>query len=228
MSNDPQPTKSKAEKLARSSFVLALGSIVCGITAIPAIVQSIRALVCIKKNGASREMRIKAIGSVMFSSCTLVFFVFCIVASLQNAQEMANDINCMNNLKQLALEIRLYQDGNNEVFPPSNNWCDAIQSTNTNGRLFRCPSAAKKLPCGYAMNNRLEGLKNTGEIPDDTVLLFESNAGWNASGGPELVAKRHHTLHVAYTDGSVQYIKAEDVSKLRWNPLTNSPAGAVR
>jgi hypothetical protein len=52
-------------------------------------------------------------------------------------------------------------------------------------------------------------------------MLFEADRGWNANGGSELMlAKpRHaHVFVVAFVDGSVQQVRANQLAALRWNP----------
>jgi hypothetical protein len=218
----PKPPQAKAEKLAQSSFVLGIASIFCGITAIPAIIQSIKALVCIRKDGASKAASRKAVFSLVFSCCTFAFLVFMVVSPFRAAQAMADDINCLSNMKQLGLAVIIYEMDNNDTFPTADRWCDAIQSTNN--AIFHCPEAPRKQRCSYAMNIKLGGVKDRGQIPKDTVLLFESDAGWNAAGGPEIAVLRHFRWHVIFMDGTFDYVELKDFGKLRWNPSTNSPA----
>jgi hypothetical protein len=230
----PPTPQTKAEKLAQSSFTLGILSIFCGLTALPAIIQSIRALVRIRKDGSSKAARRKAIFSLIFSSCILAFIIFSGVSAYTAAQSVADQINCVNNMKQLALAIKIYEGDHNNTFPP-NQWCDvllankaAMSDFNTNLTLiFHCPAAPKNQRCSYAMNSNLVGIKDTTKIAEDTVLLFESDAGWNAVGGPEITMARHHSrLNVALVDGSVQYIELKDIGKLRWNPYTNAPTAS--
>jgi hypothetical protein len=121
----PPTPQTKAEKLAQRSLELGILSIFCGLTALPAIIQYIRALVCIRKDGASKAARRKAIFSLIFSSCTFAFLVFMVVAPIRAAGAYAEQINCVNNMKQLALAIRIYEGDHYDVFP-SNRWCDAL------------------------------------------------------------------------------------------------------
>jgi prepilin-type processing-associated H-X9-DG protein len=57
------------------------------------------------------------------------------------------------------------------------------------------------------------------ETPPDTVLLFETNPGWNQSGGPELLKTDNHCdkgCHILFIDGHVEFVRIEDINKLRW------------
>jgi prepilin-type processing-associated H-X9-DG protein len=149
---------------------------------------------------------------------------------------MADEINCANNMKQLALAIKMYE-GDYGMFP-SDRWCDTLladiglraESSNNITTIFRCPTASKKQKSSYAMNRNLVGIKDNDKISPDTVLLFESDTGWNATGGPEIASARHYglRLNVALVDGSVEDIELKDIGNLRWNPYTNTPSSAVK
>jgi prepilin-type processing-associated H-X9-DG protein len=52
-------------------------------------------------------------------------------------------------------------------------------------------------------------------------MIFETDGGWNVSGGRELLlAKpRHgHTVTVGFADGHVEQVPESRLSQLRWNP----------
>lgn len=138
-----------------------------------------------------------------------------LLPALAKAKQKAQRINCVNNLKQLSLAVRLYQD----QYPPAETWCDAIQKEVGSPKIFQCP-ANPALPCAYAFNARLAG-KKADEVNPQAVMIFESDAGWNASGGPELMLdpSRHGRFFVVgLADGSVQSVTAAQLQQLRWDP----------
>jgi len=71
------------------------------------------------------------------------------------------------------------------------------------------------LECHYAMNTNCEP-----NSPPDTVLLFETKAGWNQHGGPELFTFYNHDPKggcVVLNDGTVKFIRTrEELQQLRW------------
>jgi hypothetical protein len=231
MSDISPAAQSKGEKLADSSLALGIGGIICGVTALPAVIQSIRALIHLRKENANKKAKCKAAFGLIFSSCILTFIVVSIWSAFSAAQALADQLNCGNNLKQLSLAIKIYANANDDRFP-SSQWCDLILADQTKtatslniSNLFRCPAAPRNLHCSYAMNRQLIGLKDTNQIPDDTVVLFESDAGWNAVGGPEILVKRHYGgSFIVFEDGSIQEVNPKDFKTLRWTPFTNSPA----
>ncbi|MFZ9023775.1 MAG: H-X9-DG-CTERM domain-containing protein, partial [Anaerohalosphaeraceae bacterium] len=59
----------------------------------------------------------------------------------------------------------------------------------------------------------------SGGLPADLVLLFESAPSWNQVGGADdVVTDRHGKpgANIAFADGHVEFVKAEDIPILRW------------
>lgn len=88
-----------------------------------------------------------------------------------------------------------------------------VKEKERNGE-YRCPSAGEGR-CHYAMNPACEP-----NSPPDMVLMFETKAGWNQHGGPELFTFDHHVPRggcVLLNDGTVEFIRTEEeLKKLRW------------
>ena len=86
-------------------------------------------------------------------------------------------------------------------------------------KVFQCPSEPGRR-CAYAFNAKLDGKKES-EINPQTVLLFESDPGWNGSGGAGALKPHKHSsrlVNVAFADGSVHTIPRSQLSTLRWEP----------
>jgi hypothetical protein len=126
------------------------------------------------------------------------------------------------------------------AYPDPNRWCDLTTKSLCRlqgskdaggedaiaGTLFRCPGMRQtntrssdrgglSRVSHYAMNPECRP-----NSPDDTVLLFESQSGWNQHGGPELFSVDHHDPNggcVLLNDGTVRFIRTrEELSQLRW------------
>jgi len=78
------------------------------------------------------------------------------------------------------------------------------------------PDQAVSLPRSHYAMNRACGPKS----PRDVVLLFESRAGWNQCGGPELFTFDNHDPKggcVMLNNGEVKFIRTEEeLKQLRW------------
>jgi prepilin-type processing-associated H-X9-DG protein len=138
--------------------------------------------------------------------------------ALAKAKSKAQTISCMNNLKQVGLAARMYSLDHQDTFP-GGKWCDLMLTYSMNTNVFLCPAQAGGT-CGYAYNSNLVGMAE-GEVAPTTVMFYESDAGWNAVGGKELMIQqpRHgNVFNVGFADGSVQQLSASRVASLRWEP----------
>ncbi len=147
-------------------------------------------------------------------------------------------INCATNLRNLWHRMRLYykvdkkrrvdSSGKSEIlYPAPANWCAAIvQACRTIDmlnediiRTFICPgtddSKRHLAKSYYAMNPNCKF-----DSAPDTLFLFETKAGWNQYGGPELFSFDNHDPKggcVLLNDGTVKFIRTkEELQQLRW------------
>jgi len=129
--------------------------------------------------------------------------------------------SCAGNLSRLRHNFRPFVKGRG-IDPAPNKWCDAIVRFYRKRHyrqeyirdLLKCPSAGKG-KCHYAMNPHCEP-----NSPPDTVLLFETKAGWNQHGGPDLFTFDNHEPRggcVVLNDGTNKFIRTkEELAQLRW------------
>lgn len=107
------------------------------------------------------------------------------------------------------------------TYPEPAEWCDAVMKGRkhylSEERMtghFKCPVAGEG-QCHYAMNPNCKP-----DSPPDMVLLFETKAGWNQHGGPELFSFINHDPKggcVLLNDGTVKFIRTkEELQELRW------------
>jgi hypothetical protein len=139
-------------------------------------------------------------------------------------------LECARTIRSLPSDWAPYIQAAPKPYPPADRWCDATlelflrlhghgygvgpdfakQAEN----CFRCPAAGEGR-CHYAINPDCRR-----DSPADTVLLFETMAGWNQHGGPELFTFDHHDPKggcVLLNDGTVKFIRTEEeLKQLRW------------
>lgn len=220
----------KTSGMAVTSLILGiLGVATCGITVLlsaPAgLVLGIIAMNKINRSPGLLRGKGLALAGIITSSVTflmLPILAAMLLPALAAAKSRAEEINCINNEKQLALAIRIYSDDNSNHFPPAATWCDAIKKEVGSEKVLKCPAATPSSRCDYAFNARLDGL-DISKVNSQTVMIFESDAGWDASGGPGLMISRARHGHgrvfvVAFTDGSVQRVSQPQLDTLRWDP----------
>lgn len=150
----------------------------------------------------------------------LGFYAALLLPALANAKGKAQTINCVNNLKQIALAARIYANDRNDSFPPTATWCDALQTELGSTKVLHCNADTTGQRSTYGYNLQLSGKKD-GDVNPRTVMFFEIDGGWNVSGGPELLpqkSRHRQVVNIAFADGSVQQVRVSDLSQLRWNP----------
>jgi hypothetical protein len=124
---------------------------------------------------------------------------------------------CMGNVMRLSVATRMYLADYDGRYPDATSWSDAlgpyVDGGTANGKtdragVFRCPEAPG-LPCAYAFNRSLGGARSEAvNDPRKTVLIFESDRGWNAAGGPGILPRegRHLGRDVyGFVDGHGAY-----------------------
>lgn len=217
--------------MAIASLVLGIAGFFCTITAIPGLILGIVAMKKIKASAGRMGGHGLAMAGTIVSGVAMVVSIFFLaiyaamfLPALAKAKTKAQTINCVNNVKQLCLAARLYAMDNDDKYPVATNWCDAMEAEVGAPKVYQCPGDTALLQSGYAFNSAL-GEMSEGDIAPDTVMFFESNAGWNGAGGKELMITqpRHYKTYViGFADGSVQQVQEARLPQLRWNP-TDEP-----
>jgi type II secretory pathway pseudopilin PulG len=218
-------TPLKTSGMAVTSLVLGiLGMFTCGITALAGLILGIVAMLKVKNSGGRLGGGGLALAGTIVSGIFLLMIPILaamMLPALAAARQKAQEINCINNEKQLALAIRIYSGDNKDKFPPAATWCDAIKTyVGGSESVFKCPGANSSSRCDYAFNAKLDGMDQS-KINPQTVMIFESDGGWNANGGSELlIGKPRHArmFVVAFADGSVQSVPQSRLNTLRWDP----------
>ena len=122
---------------------------------------------------------------------------------------------CGVDLSGLAKAMVIYAHYHDDKYPTPNKWCDLLlQCDYASERRFVCRSAGQGRS-HYAMNPNCEP-----NSPPDTVLLFETEAGWNQFGGPELLTFDNHYgegCNVAFNDTHVEFISPKETAQLKWS-----------
>lgn len=101
-------------------------------------------------------------------------------------------------------------------YPVPSEWCDVLLRRYPPGgtEQFQCPGVEEGRS-HYAMNPNCKS-----DSQPDTVLLFETKAGWNQHGGPELFNFYNHDPKggcVLLNNGIVKFIRTEEeLQQLRW------------
>jgi prepilin-type processing-associated H-X9-DG protein len=222
----PPPLPPKTSGLAITSLVLGcLGILTCGITSLVGLILGIIALVRINKSQGQLGGQGMALAGTIVSGAFLLLAPIpaaLLLPALAKAKQKASSIQCMNNVKQLNLGLIMYANDNKDLFPSGAKWCDLVMPYEQASQAFVCPQGKPGQRSHYAFNAKLVGreLKDV-QSPAQTVLIFETDGGWNVAGGRELLpaTPRHNGAHaIGFVDGHVEIVRPARLQQLRWEP----------
>jgi prepilin-type processing-associated H-X9-DG protein len=221
-----QATAAKTSGLAIASLVLGiLGFCSFGLTALVGLIFGIVSLIRINQShGAMKGRGVALAGTIVSGVFLLMLPVLAalLLPALAKAKMKASAITCMNHMRQLGLAAKMYATDNNEQLPTAANWCDALQKYVGAGTPFQCPLGKPNQRSHFGFNANLAGVElNKIELPVQTVLFFETDGGWNMSGGREMaIAHPRHprTVVVAFVDGHVELVNVSRLDNVRWKP----------
>ncbi|MHC4488714.1 MAG: hypothetical protein ACYSW7_05995 [Planctomycetota bacterium] len=156
--------------------------------------------------------------SVSGTILALILIVAILIPHRHPRRELALRIICNANLKCLSVAIQFYTSDYDNKYPIADKWCDLLlKYGETREEWFVCKGALKKCKkesCHYAINPNCEP-----NSPPDMVLLFETKAGWNQFGGPEILTLENHNgkgCNVLFNDGHREFVKTEQLGQLKW------------
>jgi len=142
-----------------------------------------------------------------------IFADYWLESSLR-AREVDGRQRCAANLRELRKVIFIYANDHEEDFPTADQWCDLLMGYGVSEEQFICPSAGEGRS-HYAINPNSDSAVS----PPDMVLLFDTGAGWNQFGGPELLAPENHGgegCNVLFNNGHVEFVETVRFGELRW------------
>ena len=217
------PAAGKQQGLATLSLVLGIASIPWCLGLLAGIPALITGIVATKRTRVAPDKyagRGKAITGIVLGCLSLTYPI--LLPALSGAERKHATIQCQVSLRQLASATIQYADEHGGELPPADRWCDAVQSYVASGDPFHCASGSAGQRSHYAYNAALSGL-DTKRVkdPEQVVLFFEIDGGWNASGDRRnmLARPRHRGAHnVAFLDGHSEAVIERRLSRLRWDP----------
>ncbi len=184
---------------------LAIASLICGILALPTIGVSalvglglgIAALVSIGRNRLTMKGELQAIIGLVLSGVFLVsipVLAGLLLPALARAKYRAGQIHCINNMKQIALGIRIYANDHKELYPPNIN---SLSNELSTPKVLICPLDKSR--------TSLESTITWSDLrPEHSSYDFLTpGASENKLGSDTVILRCSICGHEAYSDGSV-------------------------
>jgi len=218
----PAPVRARTSGMAVASLVLGiLGFFLFAIPALVGLVLGIISLRAVNRSQGRLRGQGLAIAGICVSGCVTMLIpimaamVFPVFA---RARESARKAVCLSNIKNVCLALQMYAGDNGGVYPDGRSWSDALAGYVPNKAAFVCPSQRQRdAPCGYALNQEISGAATASiRDPQGTIALFESDRGWNAVGGWDLLTARPRHLggdSFGYLDGHSDWVVREPSSQ---------------
>lgn len=150
-------------------------------------------------------------------------------AEQAKAKKRRDVLISINQAGMMAKGLINFASGNDNRFPDSNKWCDAIFKDVGGVDIFYSPQHpdTAKLKDGmpdvrrvthYAFNKVMSGKEYFG---GEVVLVFECDLGWNRAGGLADALKymdkfKLEKIAVSSGDGFARAVTREELKKLKW------------
>jgi uncharacterized membrane protein len=210
------PVRPALSSLAVASLVLAaLAFAPFGLVTAPAaVVVGVIALIQIgRSRGRLRGQGLAGVG-ILVSASLMALTVWMIAAREGTANRK---ITCLAHMKDLAVATQMYLEDYDNRFPPAAEWCESLKEyARSRTEVFHCP-AARNLECAYAYNATLSArmydqLADAARLP----VVFESDRGWEAAGGPELVPPEPRHFggdNLGFADGHAAWMSRQRVAE---------------
>lgn len=147
-------------------------------------------------------------------------------------------VPCKIDMQDFSSMIQQYCKLNKGALPEAEAWCDQLFTSVENESIdssFWFPNSIgftygpdeKKI--NYAFNKNLDGYR-LADIDRQTVLLFETNPGWNQNGTSEIMLPEGHPGYYILIEGgahflfvgpdstlTVKFIKNSEIDSLNWD-----------
>jgi hypothetical protein len=212
LSGTPREVLLPTSGLAIASAVLAGVSLLTfGLPAPPALILGLTALVQIRMSRG----RVRGAGWAWLGVLLSVAVAGLTVGEFAAREAAGNrKSQCLANVKDVAMAVQMYATDYN-VLPAASAWEDTLGEYTKNPAVYTCADAPGRRSA-YAYNLALARLP-VPKLPDPaaTLIIFESDRGWNAAGGPELLTPkpRHRTGdNIGFPDGHAKWVTRERLS----------------
>ncbi len=212
---------------------LAIASLISSLTCIGSLLGLILGIIALRQISRRRDDLTGqgvAIAGICIAGAAMLF-AFPIMAAMlfpvfARARETARKVQCLSNVKNLAMAVQMYATEYGAYPGASGQWCDQLRPYVGGDQVYVCPSEPD-LRSGYAYWGALKGAKvEQVPAPESQLAIFESPKGWNTYGDLSVmgVAPRHlRGDNYGFADGHAQWVAGETAQSGNWPPAFTNP-----
>ena len=150
-------------------------------------------------------------GKFIILPVILILFATCMLPiSIQLSLE--DWLKCWD-IPYIGNELLKYRENNDQQFPPADKWCDTLLEKDEHYFHLQIYKDRKnEFP--YTLNIHVY---DQNEIPDDMIVLFTAQPGWNQTGD-EAYIKERDRITVFTAEGYARTYRKNQIPYLKWTP----------
>jgi len=213
----PLPTN----RMATTSLVLAAVGFVLSPLLLVALILGIIAQVQISRSRGKLAGSGMAIAAICISLVAIPLHAALLYPVIARANESAHKMECMTNVRNLAIAMNMYACDYDGFPTPADRWNESLDEYVGNRSALTCPkSPQSRSACAFVSVLSTAGVEAVSD-PSRQISIFESDAGWNAAGGKELLPRTPRHLggdNYGFVDGHATWFPRTAVDELEWTP----------
>lgn len=160
-----------------------------------------------------------AFAGIIVSIISIVMTLLMPAINLAASHSWRGRFFCKKNLSAIYGHLENYTNSYDGYLPDGDSWCDIlIRGSGVKLQKFACPTlTAPTQQSSYALNKAIFGVRLS-DIPEETVLVFETELSWNSIGGIENMNYENHNGYcgVLKVNGEVVFVSPSEANALKW------------
>jgi len=205
--------------MATASLVLAVVGLVLSPLLLVALILGIIAQMQISRSGGKLAGSGMAMAAICIPLIAMPIHVAILYPVIARANASAHKMQCMANAKYLATALNMYLTEHDEFPPQADRWGESLDEWVGNSDKYTCPNSPQaRSAFAYARILSTGGWKAVADSGRQ-VSIFESDAGWDAAGGKELLPRTPRHLggdNYGFVDGHATWFPRTAVDELGW------------
>ncbi len=184
--------------------------------------------------GHSVKCKTGVIGGCIGAGCSAFLFLSMLLMFVSTTSTSGRS-GCFFRMQELSSAIEQYCKQNEGYLPDAEAWCDQLVKTVEYPKFFSISPPSElyvntpiRKISEFAFNKNLDGYR-LADIDRKTVLLFETDPGWNQNGTSDILLPEGHFGYYVLIEGgshflfvgpdstlTVEFVKSSKIDSLNW------------